>query len=137
MKGVNWVGVIAAVIAAELAGFLWYGLLFSDQYQALTGITDAQMESEQWRMGLGVANLAVIMVGMGVLLNRLNANSWTSGASWGLFVGFFFGCTVESLGYIYELAPVALTGMGFGYQLITCTLGGAVIGGLRLGKKAA
>lgn len=137
MKGVNWIGVVVAVIAAELAGFVWYGLLFSDQYQTLTGITDAQMEAEQWRMGLGVLNLVVVMVGLGVLLDRLNANSWGAGTRWGLFVGFFFGCTVASLGYIYELAPPALTAMGFGYQLLTCTLGGAVIGGLKLGKKAA
>ena len=135
-KSVNWGGVVVAVIVAELIGFLWYGLLFDAQYMALTGITEEQAAGQEWRMGLGVANLIVVMLGLGALLPRLNADSYAEGGKWGLFVAVFFACTVTSLGYIYELAPPMLTALGFGYQILTLTVGGTIIGGLRLGRKS-
>jgi len=135
-RNVNWGGVIVAVIVAELIGFLWYGMLFDEQFMALTGITEERAAGQEWRMGLGVANLIVVMLGLGALLPRLGANSYAEGGKWGLFVAVFFACTVTSLGYIYELAAPMLTALGFGYQILTLTVGGAIIGGLRIGKQA-
>ena len=37
MLHVNWGGVAAGTVAAYLAGFVWYGLLFEERWLALSG----------------------------------------------------------------------------------------------------
>ena len=45
LAGVNLVGVLLAAIAIYFVGFLWFGVLFHDMWQAANGYTLEQLEA--------------------------------------------------------------------------------------------
>ena len=60
----NWLGIGVATVVALLIGFLWYGLIFSAQWMALTGVTADEKGGSMW-MAPGVVQTFITMVGLG------------------------------------------------------------------------
>ena len=89
MKGINWVGVIAAVVVGQVIGFLWYGMLFEEQWMALSGVTPSG-DAANTAMALGVVNQLVVAVGLAWLIGKLGNATLAGGATAGLLAGIFF-----------------------------------------------
>ena len=137
MKSVNWLGVVVALIAGQVIGIGWYGMIFSEKWMGLTGITEAEARAApQWLMALGALNMLVILLGLDWLIRKTGALGWSAGLRLALAVCVLFDLTVVSLGYIYKLEPAALLAIDGGYQLLTYGVAGLLIGGLRLKPKA-
>ena len=136
MKRINWLGLVAALVVGQIIGIVWYGAVFSDAWLAAMEMTEADFVGTEWRMGLGVINMLVILIGLDWLIGRLDARSWTGGAKIGLAACVFFALTVVSLDYAYAAGNLPLLWIDGGYQLLTYGIGGALLGGMRLKPKA-
>ena len=135
MKGINWIGVLAALVASQAVGFLWYGMLFSAQWMALTGISVSDAEGS-WAMALGAVQNLVIAIGLAWLIARTGMTGWVGGATAGLIACFFFGLATMSLRFIYGDDNTGLIPIDGGYMVIQYGLSGALIGGLKPGRPA-
>lgn len=133
MKGINWIGVLAALAASQAIGFVWYGMLFSAQWMALTGIAVSDGESS-FAMALGALQNLVIAIGLGWLIARTGMAGWVGGARAGLIACVFFGLATMSLRFIYGDDNPGVIPIDGGYMLIQYLVSGALIGGVRLGK---
>jgi hypothetical protein len=136
MKGINWAGVVAAVIVGQVIGFLWYGMLFDEQWMALSGVSPNEGEATT-SMALGVVNQLVLAVGLSWLINKAGTASLVGGATTGGLAGVFFALTTAALGFIYGGQNTGLIPIDFGYLLISYAAMGATVGAVKLGSRAA
>jgi hypothetical protein len=137
MKSINWVGVILGLIVAQAVGMLWYGFLFMERWVELelggTAPSEAEAMTALWQGAL--LNL-LQAAGLAWLINRAGANSYGQGALIGLVVSVFFASAVVVQNWIYAGIPLELVAINASYQIVWLTLAGALIGGVRLKKKA-
>ena len=136
MKGINWAGVIAAVVVGQVIGFLWYGMIFEEQWMALSGVTPSG-DAANTAMALGVVNQLVVAVGLGWLVNALGNATLVGGAKTGLLAGVFFAATTAAQNFIYGQANTGLIPIDIGYLLVAYTAMGAAAGAVKLGSKSA
>lgn len=134
LKGVNWIGVLAALVASQAIGFVWYGMLFSARWMELTGIAVSESEGAS-AMAYGAVQTLVVCIGLGWLIARTGMTGWAAGAKAGLTAGVFFGLATMSLRFIYGDDNPGLIPIDGGYMLIQYVVSGALIGGLRFGAK--
>lgn len=131
----NWLGIIVATVTAFFIGFLWFGLIFAEQWSTLTGVTD-EGGGAVWMM-LGLAQTFVTMIGLGWFIARDGAAGWMGGLKIGLVAGVAFALMTSAYGFIYQTAPLALLPIDWGHLLVVYAVGGSVIGGLRVSTKTA
>ncbi len=103
MKTINWIGVIAAVVASQLLGMAWYAYLFSAQWMALSGMTaESSMEGAGNMTYLyGALQNLVVAVGLSWLAVKTGKTGWMGGAKLGLFACVFFALSTYALRFIY------------------------------------
>jgi uncharacterized protein DUF1761 len=132
-RNVNWIGVIVAAIVMYMIGWVWYDMLFKAQY---LGAMPAQPNADMTKsMIYGAINTLVAAIGLGIVVPRLG-DGWMGGAKTGLIAAIFFAGTTEAMGFIYGGRPSSLIGIDFGYLIVMYVVGGAIVGGLRLGRRA-
>jgi len=136
MKGVNWIGVIIAAIVGWLIGYVWYDMAFGATWLAEMKMTEEQAQAAGMApMFLGLANGLVTCIGLGLVVPRLE-NSLMGGLKTGLLAGIFFAGTTSAMNYIYGGHSMTLTLINVGYILVMYAVAGAIIGGVKFGKKA-
>ncbi|MDP2116729.1 MAG: DUF1761 domain-containing protein [Brevundimonas sp.] len=131
----NWLGIIVATVVAFFIGFLWYGLIFAEQWIALTGVAD-EGGDPAWMM-LGLVQTLVTMIGLGWFIARDGATGWMGGLKIGLVAGIAFALMTSAYGFIYQTAPLGLLPIDWSHLLVVYAVGGALIGGLRMKAKTA
>ena len=136
MKGINWAGVIAALIVGEVIGFVWYGVVFEKQWLALMNITPNPANS-QMSMLWGAVNELVVAVGLSWLVNKTGSANLVGGAVTGLLAAVFFACTTDAMSYIYAGTNTALMPINFGYLLVSYAAMGAAVAAVRLPSRTA
>ncbi|MDP1737865.1 MAG: DUF1761 domain-containing protein [Caulobacter sp.] len=138
MKTINWVGVIVALIVSQALGMAWYGFIFSEKWMALSGMTEADVAGDMTMSYVwGAVQNLVVIVGLALLAGKLGKSDWMGGARLGLFVCVAFALATYSLRFIYGSDNTGLIPIDAGYMLIQYALSGAIVAGLKLGKKAA
>jgi hypothetical protein len=135
MSKLNWPGVLVATIVAFFVGFLWYGVIFEAQWKTLTGVT-GEGGDPLWML-LGLLQTFVTMVGLGWFIAREGSAGWKGGAKIGLAACVFFALMTSAYNFIYQTSDIRLLPIDWSHLLVVYLLGGAIIGGLKLGKKAA
>jgi len=135
MRQVNWLGLVVSLVLGQVIGFLWYGTLFAQAWMKATGVTEAA--GQEWKMGLGILNMLVVLLGLDWLIRRVGATGFVGGARTALIACVVFALTVVSLNYLYANGAVSLLWIDGGYQLVTYLVFGALLGGLRMKPKAA
>ena len=138
MKSINWIGVIAAVVASQLIGTAWYAYLFAAQWMALMGMTaDGAMEGAgNMSYVYGALQNLVVAVGLAWLVVKTGKSGWMGGAKMGLFACVFFALATYALRFIYGQDNPGLIPIDGGYMLIQYVVSGALVAGLKLGKAA-
>ncbi|MFZ5670576.1 MAG: DUF1761 domain-containing protein [Pseudomonadota bacterium] len=137
MKGINWIGVFVALVVSQAIGYVWYGVVFSDQWMAASGMTAAEMDESALTYVRGAVQNLVVIVGLAWLAVQTGKSSWTSGAVLGALVCVFFALSTYALRFIYGNDSTALIPIDAGYMLIQYVVSGAIVAGLSLGKPAA
>ncbi|MCB0530854.1 MAG: DUF1761 domain-containing protein [Saprospiraceae bacterium] len=135
---INWLAIVIIVVATMLLGFLWYGLLFQEQWMAGNGFT---MEGEKmFKNGVEVPMSATPMIfntiamvvyalAMNWFLGRMGVNTWMDGAKTGAVVGLIMFVGVAT-GHLFANNPFSLTLVDGLYSLVLFTLIGAILGGM-------
>lgn len=125
--GLNPLAVLAAAISIYAIGFLIYGVLFSEQWMALAGFTEADFAGEEWRMALGPIMPLLTALALAVLIKWAGADTLRDGLRIGLVAWMFF-FAAELYEFAYSPAPVGLLLLDSAHLLINCAAAGAILG---------
>ena len=128
--------IVIAGIAAFALGFLWYSALFGKAWQAETGITDEQAQSNMF-MTHGLALLMMMIIAFGinyvVSMHDIAEQTFIHGGFHGLMTGVIYGMPVMAIHYLYQKKSLKLFLIDVGYILLIFALMGGVLGALKLG----
>lgn len=125
---VNWLAVILAAVSSFVIGGLWYGPLLGKPWLALTGITEEEIQESNMVRIFGMA-FVLQLVAAAVLALLIGEDAGLAyGAILGFVVGAFLVGTALGVVSLFERRPLALWGIDAGYQVVTFTVMGLVIG---------
>ena len=126
----NYGAIVVSAVAYWLLGALWYGVLFSQRWMALEGITMEQARSMNpvlpYVITLGL-NLLIAFVLAQLCLWR-NANTAARGAAVGVLLWIGIVGPVVFTTYMYEMRPKELFAINEFYPLVGLCLMGAILG---------
>jgi hypothetical protein len=139
MKNVNWLAVLAAVIASMAIGFLWYGALFQADWMAGNGITmegekafkdGVEMPSDMTPMIFNTIAMFVYALFMHWLTEKTGDTTWQKGATLGAVIGII-SCIGVYINNMFAMDSSTLSRVDGSYILVLFTVIGAIIGGWR------
>lgn len=125
----HYPAVIAAAVLSFVIGGLWYSpILFGKVWMREAGISEERARQAKMGMVFGFAALASLVMAF----NLAAFIGPKASLQFGLFAGFAtgFGWVAMALGviYLFEQRSLKLWIINSGYQVVTLTLMGAVIG---------
>ena len=135
----NWLAIAVSAVAGMLIGFLWYGMLFQNQWMAGNGIT---MEGEKMfkngteipmsatPMIVNVVVMLVYAIIMNWLLNKMNVSTWQTGATIGAGIGVLMVLGILT-GNMFAQNPMSLTLVDGSYSFVLFVVIGVIVGGWR------
>jgi hypothetical protein len=135
----NWLAVAAAAVAGMVIGFLWYGLLFQNQWMAGNGITmegekifknGTEMPASAMPMIVNFLVMLVYAAIMNWLLQKMNVSTWATGATVGASIGLLMALGILT-GNLFAGSPSSLTMVDGSYSLTLFAVIGAIVGGWR------
>lgn len=137
MRSTNWLAVIVAAVAGMGIGFLWYGVVFQDQWMTGNGI---QMVDEKFfKNGIEQASssmpmlfntIAMLIYGvfMDWLIHKTGDTSLGKGATLGFILGLVMVVGIF-IGNMFSFNSNSLSIVDGSYSLVLFTAIGAIIGG--------
>ena len=133
LEGINWIGVGAAVIAAFLFGYLWYGPIFGKAWMRELGKTQEQLQQAGGQMPALAIQLVATIVTATVLAIFVKALG--VGLANGLVVGVLAAAgfvATSKLGDVIFAQRSSSTyyWIDAGHSLISYALMGAIYGAL-------
>lgn len=135
----NWLALIVSALAGMGMGWIWYGLLFTNQWMAGNGITmdgekmmknGMEMPHSPLPMIVNAISLLVYAWIMNWLVNKTSSFDLKSGATLGAMIGaiHLFGIYT---GNRFAGNPVSLSMVDGWYTFLLFTVMGAIIGAWR------
>ncbi len=101
--GLNVVAVLAAAIAFYVLGYIWYGVLFENQWLAAVAMTKEQTEAAMSPMWMAVGALITIVqvVGLGLVLKWRNAASLRAAVGTSAVIWLALALPIVAYAYVY------------------------------------
>jgi hypothetical protein len=128
--------IVIAGVAAFLLGFGWYTFLFGKAWQAESGITDAEAQSNMARThGLAFIMMCVIAYGINYVINfhAVEDQTFIHGAFHGILASLLYAVPATVINYVYQRKSLKLFLIDAGYILAFMALEGGVLAALKLG----
>ena len=136
MPPINYVGILAAAVAAWLAGAVWYGLL-GKQWVAALGWTEADMVGPDGKRRMPVGPMILSFVSalimaflLSGLMGHIGAATVRSGIISGALVWVGFVITTIAVNNAFQRRKAMLTVIDGGHWLLALIVQGAVLGAL-------
>lgn len=126
---ISWLAVLLAALAGFLVGGLWYSVLFAKVWQREAGVSDDQLKRGTVRVFAGSFLLSA--VASVVLAAFIGAADVGFGALAGLVVGAGWVAAAIGINYLFERRSLALFAINAGYNVVTFTAMGAIIGAVQ------
>jgi hypothetical protein len=135
----NWLAIAVSAVAGMLIGFLWYGMLFQNQWMAGNGFTmegekmfknGAEIPMSATPMIVNVVVMLVYALIMNWLLNKMNVSTWQTGATIGAGIGILMVLGILT-GNMFAQNPMSLTLVDGSYSFVLFVVIGAIVGGWR------
>jgi hypothetical protein len=135
----NWLAIAVSAVAGMLIGFLWYGMLFQNQWMAGNGFTmegekmfknGAEIPMSATPMIVNVIVMLVYALIMSWLLNKMNVSTWQTGATIGAGIGVLMVLGILT-GNMFAQNPMSLTLVDGSYSFVLFVVIGAIVGGWR------
>ena len=133
LGALNWLAVVASALSAFVLGWLWYGPLFGNAWQTLSGLSDEDIQQGNPAKIYGGAfalNLFAAF-GMGMIMQLHPAPDLDSGLAVGSLIGLAFVATNFGINYLFAMRPLRLYLIDAGYMVALMAIVGAVIGAWR------
>lgn len=126
--GHNLLFVLLAFIAMYLIGFVWYGFLFHEPYEALSGMS-MDTPTAPWRMwGIGLAIPLLSSLGLAWAFNKSGQVGLMNCVKSALAISLFFAVTTTLYALAYDVRyPLDLFWIDAGHLLVGYGLAGAII----------
>jgi hypothetical protein len=128
MIDVSWIGVVVAAIASFVIGGLWYSpLMFTKSWQREARVS----ENVQGRSMAMIFAAAFVLQLLGALLLAAIIGvrpGLLNGAACGFLVGLFFVAGALGVNYLFEGRSLKLWLINGGYNVVTFTTIGAILG---------
>jgi hypothetical protein len=125
---INWLAVVVAVVASFAVGSLWYGPLFQKPWMRASGMTFEKGKQGNMALTFGGTAVLNLLIAVAIALLAGPHAGWKMGLHTGLFSAFFFVATALGVIYLFEQRPLTLWLVNTGYQLVTFSVMGAIIG---------
>ena len=129
---IPWLGVLVAVIASQVIGFLWYGPLFGKPWRASMGITEEQMQDRSGlgaAMATGIVASIVAVVALALLMSFVDSPDATTGWQMGLLAALLVAAYIV-ITTAYEQRDKTLQWISIGNQLVTTIVVGVILGAM-------
>ena len=126
---VNWLAVLAALVAAFVLGGIWYSkALFGNVWMQEIGLTEEAVNNANMAKTFGGTILlqALAALAMAAFLGR--EATWLEGLQSGLWVGLFWISTAYGVTYLFEQRSFRIWLINAGYYVVLYSLMGTVIG---------
>ncbi|MFN0202108.1 MAG: DUF1761 domain-containing protein [Bacteroidia bacterium] len=138
----NFLAIGAASVAGMAIGFLWYGMLFTNQWMAGNNITvdESTNPVKMFKNGVQVDSgsgsemvwnfIAIVAAAflMNWLLRKMNVQTFMEGAIAGLVVGAIVTLNIFTSN-LFAMTPHSLTLLDGSYCLVLFAAIGAIVGG--------
>ena len=128
---INWWGVVLAALSAFVVGGLWYSLLFAKPWQRAAGVTDAALRRGVIPSFVGTFLLSFVMAV--ALAAFIGPNGAGFGALAGAIAGIAWVAAAFGVTYLFERRGVALFLINGGYNALSFTAMGAIVGAFQAG----
>jgi hypothetical protein len=126
----NWLAVLAGGVAYFLLGAIWYSFIFKNAWIKASGVNMNDPNAKKGvaqTMVLSLVLMIVASLGIAILMSKIGAASWMSGAKIGLVAGLCFSATGICISYLYEKRPWALHFINGAYNIVGCVLAGIIL----------
>jgi hypothetical protein len=125
---INWLALLAAVVAKQVIGTLWYAVLFNRPFQAETGLT-AEQTKQRMPMAIAadIAGAAVMAFVLVHAIRYAGATTPLAGAVVGLvnWLGFIVVATLSLT--LYEHRSLKLFAINNAYLGLALAIMGAIL----------
>ncbi len=131
--GVNYLAIVAAAVASFLLGWLWYGVLFKNQWMAAQGKDPEECKDQEMpvaHMVITFVALVVMSLMLAGIMGHLGAAGYTvkNGIISGAAIWLGFVITTMIVNHGFGGAKAALTAIDGGHWLAVLVVQGAVLG---------
>jgi hypothetical protein len=128
MADVSWIGVVVAAIASFVIGGLWYSpLMFTRVWQREARVSE-NVQGRSMAM-IFTAAFALQLLGALLLAAFIGVRpGLLNGAACGFLVGLFFVAGALGVNYLFEGRSLKLWLINGGYNVVTFTTIGAILG---------
>ncbi len=133
---IPWVGVLVAVVAAQIIGFVWYGPLFGKAWMAAIGKTPESMKADpnQASVAQAVTGGVIASILSAITLALLLSLSETPDLESGLIIGLLVSVGIMAAnavsGGLYEGRSATATWINVAYSILSLTVMGLIIGAM-------
>ncbi len=133
LKGLNWIGIVAALVVTQALSFLWYGVLFAH------ALTEPLSPAAKTPLGMAEAALfsLITLIGLAWVLRHTGRDNVVGGVLVGALLWLCFPLMGEAMDWLYMGRNPAMVEIDAGFSLVYMLVAGALIGGLRFGGKTA
>ncbi|HXW52254.1 MAG TPA: DUF1761 domain-containing protein [Candidatus Acidoferrales bacterium] len=125
-KSINHLAAWIGAIAFFIWGYLWHGVFFKAQTDAMM-VTNTPPGPEQYIVGFLMS--LVVGYGIAIALSKSDTPTVASGISFGIFMGIVFYCTVTLTATLFLNRPISFWLIQAGYALSGFAIVGAIVGG--------
>jgi hypothetical protein len=134
LQGLNWAGIIAALVVTQAMSWFWYGKLFADR---LT-IPLAPQATTPAGYAEGALFSLIMLTGAAWVIKRTGNDNLVGGVTTAFILWFAFLFMSASMEWLYAGRSITMIEIDGGFSLVYMLVAGALIGGLKLtGKRTA
>jgi hypothetical protein len=133
LKGLNWIGIAAALVVTQGLSFLWYAKLFAH------ALTEPLSPAAKTPLGMAEAALfsLITLIGLAWVLRHTGRDNLVGGVLVAALLWLCFPLMGEAMDWLYMGRDLAMVQIDSGFSLIYMLVSGALIGGLELGGAKA
>ena len=129
----NYISIFVAIILSVILGFVWYSpVVFGKKWIKLNNIDPKKIRDSRSGMYILPIISSIITASiLALLMNLLNATTWTAGAFIGLIVWFGFALPTQLLPWAFSGKKMEALLLETMYPFVAFILMGALIAGWR------
>ncbi len=128
---INHAAVWVGVVVLFGLGFLWYSVLFGEQWMEFVGLTMEDAEAAEGLTGIWISNIVSSILSMYLLawlFTKIGIDSGIKGALVGLKIAFVFIFLTIMVNNMYAQEPYGLAWILGGFSMVGFTINGFILG---------